>query len=283
MEFTINKQIFAHSLTNPPTEASGSNIELLLDSIDSLVKLEKENVSICTPYTLIVNKPLELGFTTPEQVVFYREFQNLVLAFNLILSRVCITSEDFIASRGGVNIIPPESKVSVERIGNEICVNFEENIVIREKIQTTIGISEMLVLQKIIEIFQKLQGLNRYNLDKYISVDLSNTSKALAEYESAMSNNNRIIKFKHLFNALELITNKDGKRRESADFDLHVANISSTQQKTVETWRKLYNRIKHPDRHSADIQIYLSGMESIASEHLIPLRSCCSGVILVAI
>ena len=110
MKFTIKKQIFAHDLINPPTEVSSCNIELPSNSPDCMLKLEKGRVSYCTSYTLSVEDALQLGFTSAEQSLFIREFQNLILAFNLTLSRVCMTIENFYVSHGGINIIPLNQK-----------------------------------------------------------------------------------------------------------------------------------------------------------------------------
>jgi hypothetical protein len=280
MKFTIKKQIFAHDLINPPTEASSCNIELPSNSPDCMLKLEKGRVSYCTSYTLSVEDALQLGFTSAEQSLFIREFQNLILAFNLTLSRVCMTIENFYVSHGGINIIPPESKVSTERIGNQTRVNVEETIVLRDEVQITVGLSETFVCQSIVELFQKLQSLRGHDSHNNTTVELSNISKALREYESAISAYTRITKFKHLFNALELVANKDGKKRESDVFDLHVANLSSVQQTDVEEWRELYNRTKHADRNSADIETYLSGIKHIGSKYLLPLRRCYQDIIL---
>ena len=202
MKFTIKKQIFAHDLINPPTEVSSCNIELPSNSPYCMLKLEKGRVSCCTSYTLSVEEALQLGFTSAEQSIFIREFQNLILAFNLTLSRVCMTIENFYVSHGEINIIPPESKVSTERIGNQTRVNIEETMVLRDEVQITVGLSETFVCQGIVELFQKLQSLRGHDSHNNTPVELSNISKALREYESAISAYTRITKFKHLFNAL---------------------------------------------------------------------------------
>lgn len=121
-------------------------------------------------------------------------------------------------------------------------------------------------------LFQK----GRVESGEIVSTTIQNYIKAAKlflemNFDVPLVNWKRITKFKHLFNALELVANKDGKKRESDVFDLHVVNLSSVQQTDVEEWRELYNRTKHADRNSADIETYLSGIKHIGSKYLPPL------------
>ena len=191
-----------------------------------------------------------------------------------------MTVENFYVSHGGVHIVPPESKVSVKKIGNQTSVNIEDTIVYRDEVEVTIGLSETFPCQRINGIFQKLQSLGRFDLNNRSTVELFNTSKAFKEFESAISAYTRLTKFKHLFNALELIANKDGKNREQHVFDLHVGKLSSVQQTDVREWRELYNRTKHADRNLTDIETYMSGIKNLGSKYLIPIRKCYQNIVL---
>jgi hypothetical protein len=237
-------------------------------------------VSHCTSYTLSIEDALEFGFSSAEQSTFIREFQDLILALNLATGRVCTTLENFYISPGGVNIIPPESKVTTQRIDNQIRVNIEENIVIRDEVQTTVGLSETFDCHKVIQVFGGLRSLSRYDFNSNTRVEQSNIFKALREYEYAITAYTKITKFKYLFNSLELIANRDGQKREADIFDLHVAKLSSVQQTDVELWRGLYNRTKHADRNPGDIQKYLGGLENIGIEYLLPIRRCLNEIII---
>ena len=85
---------------------------------------------------------------------------------------------------------------------------------------------------------------------------------------------------KHLFNALELIANKDGKKREQDVFDSHVTKLSTVVQTDVQEWRELYNRTKHADRNSSDIESYVSGIKHLGIKYLIPMRKCYQKIVL---
>jgi hypothetical protein len=108
---------------------------------------------------------------------------------------------------------------------------------------------------------------------------LSNFFKALKEYEVAMTAMSRPLKFKHLFNALELVSNFDGGKREKEIFDVHVAYLSGVKKEDVKEWRGLYNRTKHADRHRADVHMYAEGMKGIGFKYIMPLTSCCKGIL----
>ena len=131
MKFRVKKQLFAHDLINPPTEFSSCNIVLLADSHECVLNLEKGQVSHGTSYTLSLEDALQFGFTSAEQSIFVKELRNLILAFNLTLSRVCMTLENFYCSHGGVQIVPPES-----------------TIVFRSEVQATVSLSETFPMSK---------------------------------------------------------------------------------------------------------------------------------------
>lgn len=156
----------------------------------------------------------------------------------------------------------------------------ESTIVFRSEVQATVSLSETFPCQRVNGIFRKLQSLGRFAINNTSTVELSNTSKALNEFENAISAYTRLTKFKHLSNALELIVNKDGKKREQDIFDSHVAKLSPVQQTYVQEWRELYNRTKHADRNDSDIETYKSGIKHLGRKYLIPIRKCYQNIVL---
>jgi hypothetical protein len=279
MDFEINKNIYAHDLINPPTLTNSCNITLEFNAPNCLLRVEKGELSYSTEYLLRADKALELGFTSCEQSIFISEFQNLILALNINLRRVCVTREDIRFLQGGINIKPPESRANTEKDGNRTTVTIEETIVFRDEVHTSVGLSEKISCQEVIHTFQKLQHLTRFNTNKARSLELSNFIKALREYGDAMSALSRPVKFKHLFNALELVSNIDGSAREKENFDSRVASLSGVKREDIREWREFYNRTKHVDKHSTDVHKYVTGMKGIGSKYILPLRSCCNGIL----
>jgi hypothetical protein len=90
---------------------------------------------------------------------------------------------------------------------------------------------------------------------------------------------NMLFKFKHIFNALELATNVNGKSREGDEFDNEVNELSGVSTETVGSWRKFYNRTKHVQRNPKDIETYNSGNQEL-SKNLISIRKCAQKILL---
>lgn len=74
--------------------------------------------------------------------------------------------------------------------------------------------------------------------------------------------------------------NIDGKQREGDDFDKKVSSLYvRIQTSDVKDWRRLYNRIKHAQKNSEDINEYYSGQESLP-EKLHAIRECVKHILL---
>jgi hypothetical protein len=61
-------------------------------------------------------------------------------------------------------------------------------------------------------VFRKLQKINIYGTPKTSKIHDINLMSSLYHYEIAMSEFNRLFKFKNMFNALELVVNIDGSK-----------------------------------------------------------------------
>jgi hypothetical protein len=94
----------------------------------------------------------------------------------------------------------------------------------------------------------------------------------------------KILKFQHLFNALELVTNMDGDDRKGHNFD-KKANILSkldltnqTKPTNIRVWRLFYTMLKHALRKlskAEDKRKYYKGMEKYYLEDFYPFESMC--------
>jgi hypothetical protein len=71
-------------------------------------------------------------------------------------------------------------------------------------------------------------------------------------------------------NSLELAANIDGISR---------TNLAGINNNEVKDWRELYNRTKHADRHLKDMNTYLKGIEDLGRRYIIPVRSCCTKIL----
>jgi hypothetical protein len=69
----------------------------------------------------------------------------------------------------------------------------------------------MIEEKQIVDLFRKLQKVNRYGMPKPSTMCEVNLNNALRQYEAAMLEFNKLFKFKNMFNALELLVNIDGK------------------------------------------------------------------------
>jgi hypothetical protein len=159
-----------------------------------------------------------------------------------------------------------ESKSLVQKIGNAFCVNIVENIEVRDKVSVVIGIAEMIEEKQIVDLFRKLQKVNRYGMPKPSTMCEVNLNNALRQYEAAMLEFNKLFKFKNMFNALELLVNIDGKERREKDFDAEAMRLDPKNCTDVEKWRSFYSRIKHVQRNFTDIRIYEEGEKDLSKE-----------------
>jgi hypothetical protein len=167
----------------------------------------------------------------------------------------------------------------VQKIGNAFCVNIVENIEVRDKVSIVVGIAEMIEGKQIVEVFRKLQKVNRYGMPKSSTIYEMNLNNALRHYEAAMLEFNKLFKFKNMFNALELLVNIDGKERREKDFDTEAMRLDPKNCTDIEKWRRFYNRIKHVQRNSNDIQAYGKGEEHL-SDYLKCSRRCVQELLL---
>ena len=111
---------------------------------------------------------------------------------------------------------------------------------------------------------------------------------ALSLYESGMGEFLTLLKFKHLFNALELVTNMTGTDWKGDNFDREAEKILHTSQsgltcsinKTdIKDWRESYNRIKHVQKDTDDIRMYYEGMDTLGRT-LLSLRGSLNEIFL---
>ena len=155
----------------------------------------------------------------------------------------------------------------------------EEHILISEKVHATLFHTSSVDERIVVDIFQRLQGLNRFAIGRYSSKEDYNLKRSLERYEHAMYSFEKESAFKDLFTSLEKITDIKGKTLEGPTLDLHTRALSGTQSSDIQRWRLLNNRYKHSARNTRDIEL-IEEEEVKSPTMLSDLRKCVQAIIL---
>ena len=284
INFEIKTKIFVHSIYNPPTERLGCNIDIKIinERELSLSKdeiLDRFRAPTKTAYSLKIFNPLEIGFSSGEKSRITQELKNLALAFNLSLCRSCVTDSNITFTSQDIEFKPMNLKTSVEKVGNNLIARSEDVLILSDDYYNWTSMSENVNERYILDVFQKLQKLNRF--DFKLNHSAINLIKSLNEYEMAMKEHSRLFIFKHLFNALELAINFKSEST-GEKFDKYVEAHTNMPEATVKSWREFYNRIKHVDKSNNHNITYLEGMQKISSM-IVPARRCAKKAILAVL
>jgi hypothetical protein len=168
----------------------------------------------------------------------------------------------------------------VVRTNHKVLVNVtEEHLLLTEKAYAALFLKCSLDEPTLIDIFQRLQRLNRAAINNSSPKADYNLKKSLERYERAMYSFEKESAFKDLFTSLEKVTNARGKRLEGSDFDRRASLLSSTQIVDIETWRLLNNRFKHPAKNRKEIKM-LEEEEAESLIMLTDLRKCVQAIII---
>ena len=143
-DFELSACVYCHDLINPPTHDRSCDINLEVTN-GGLIQFTKQKLTNAgTEYLLKIPHAKSIGLTGSEHVVSH-EFDNLILAFNLALERVCMMR------RGGAEFSNPSipkktsHSVDVTRKNNKVFVNIvEENLAIHEQLLTRLGLRKKM-------------------------------------------------------------------------------------------------------------------------------------------
>jgi hypothetical protein len=170
------------------------------------------------------------------------EFENLLLAFNLILCRICVTSSSKFSKyniKKKIHKSKSKSKYVVLKKDNKVFINvIGDHILVTDSVDATVPHSASLDERSVIEAFQKLQKIKRFDINKYSSIQDNNLNNSLKNYENAMLAHSKILKYKHLFNALEIVININGSNIKYSNFDNEVSSLCRMNSQSVERWRQ---------------------------------------------
>jgi hypothetical protein len=134
MEFEISIAVYCHDLINPP--ARDRNCDINLDITNpALIEFKREKpTNAATRYLLRIPQAESTGFTSYEQQTVSHQIDNLILAFNLVLERVCMTDR---SSEFYSHSITPKKRLqsyNVTRTNNKVFVNIvDEHIAVSRR------------------------------------------------------------------------------------------------------------------------------------------------------
>jgi hypothetical protein len=276
MAFEIERDIYCHPLKDPPAHDKTSDVNLEVINFDSIKFTKKKMTSSEATYSIKIPNAESMGFRNMDSTILNGDFDNFILALNLVSETVCITTKSSKFPDHNVKNIPELEKSHVENKDGKTYINLEEYTHLQEKIH--VGLKHFAKIDggTIIGIFKRLQNVS--NFSKNAQYD-QNLRDAFKNYKAAMEDFERLFKFKYLFVALEKITNIDGKDSKGDDFDNKVSRLSKVDSNIVENWRCFYNRIKHIQTDSKDLKVYRKGQERLP-DTLLEIRKCVQSILL---
>jgi len=220
-----------------------------------------------------------IGLTSLDQRDNEQATRDLVLTLNLNLKRVCVSVLRGELPGPEVQVKPSEGPVRVERTLEGLEITVAEHMILRESIHITDVTSEEIDETQVIQVFRLIKEFNRHGLPRNIEPQVLSLSKALTEFENAMTVFPKLMIFKHLFNSFELSANWNGVDRRGNSLDREIAGTSGIPVTDAEKWRRFYDRSKHVDRTEKDAAEFVEGLSTI-SDVLAPLRAATTSVIL---
>jgi len=275
----IERPVFVHDLTNPPAEDRNCDIELRVVNSKERIIFAKQNVSLQTKYLLKVPDAKSIGLTSFDQRDVEYGTKDVVLACNLSLQRACLSTLKADLPRPEIEIKVPETPVRIEHTPEGVHILLTETMVARDSVYLTILTKDELDEDQAIRNLRLVRKLDRHALSTSTPIPVVNLSKALSEFESAMTVFPRLLIFKHLFNSLEFSTNWDGTDRRGVLLDKEVANVSGIQEIIAGEWRHFYDRTKHVDRTPENATKFVGGLENLP-QILTQLRKTSASMIL---
>lgn len=106
----------------------------------------------------------------------------------------------------------------------------------------------------------------------------TNIKLALIEFETAMSSFMSYIRFKHLFDSLEILANYDATKKDN--FDTYLSQQTGIDSTKIASWRELYNRLKHAARTVQDIHTMVTFATNLSrNEELLGIRQTASALV----
>lgn len=90
MSISIKRTIFAHHFINPPSEGRDCSIDIVITDSSGKIILTKEAPGLQTRIMLTIPDASLIGITNSERTIIDEAIRDLILAFNINLSRTCL-------------------------------------------------------------------------------------------------------------------------------------------------------------------------------------------------
>ncbi len=279
-DFTLERAIFLHSIDNPPHKDLTCSITLNQVNSTDAFQLTKYGGGYQTEYILEIENPLQLGFSNSGDHEIENGMTNLVLAMNLSLTHTCVLPTKIDFGQNNVKYKPlPQKPAAVKQNGNHFTIEVQDTILFTDYVSIGFGMKEDLDEQKVIAIFRNLQNSDRFKITSTSTIVAANTAKALKEFENAMNSLDRLMIFKHLYNAVELAANYDGSKDGGTDLDKKISALTGADESDVKLWRELYNRSKHVDFKTEHVDAFLKGRDQLPQMN-VKVRDCAKTMLL---
>ena len=239
---TLEQTIFLHDILNEPGRI-GTTANIIISNHRNL-KLEPLESDYGQAFKLTADT--EINNEDRATVNLYVD--DLLLAINLnlkrgILSRIAIPWQNNSATYP----ILRTGTISLNDRVRGFTTNIPYPFMAPEPFEDTITETNIM------ESLRLIQSTNAHMLAFDEDIKKTNIKLALLEYETAMSSFMSYIRFKHLFDTLEIIANFDGVRREGTSFDSYLSELTNINFNKISNWRVLYNRLKHAAETIEDI------------------------------
>jgi hypothetical protein len=282
LDFNLKKHVYCHDLQNPPSQSGSCNVAVTIVNSTGLMSLERVNIkSAESVYLITIPSGNNLGFTTSEQSILENDFSNFVLALNLTQRRIGINKRSGVFQPYEITPKVPEPKTTVTKSNGGYHHESEETVVFRDESYFASNIWGQIDENKVVKVFQKILKLGRFEKKDASELLIVNLNDALSKYESGISEFDRLVKFKHFFNSLDLVTNMVGTELKGKDFDREVERISSVSESDAKEWREFYNRTKHVQKDSDDIDKYYNGADTLTLiSSLLAIRTCLNDLLI---
>lgn len=263
MSFTLSLKAFAHDVNYPPSMQSNCDVSISLVDTMGVFQVLKEAVASQTEYKIVVPNPMILGIVSYDQTIVNRAVQDLVLACNIVLGRVALSTFRLEVTEPSVVVVSPPTRVVVKDTPSGKIIESRDEGHARDEAHITVVVQEALDESRTVEVCKQLAKLKRFSLSMNSSIHRAILINALHEYETAMASLDRLLTFKHLYTVLELVTNIDRTNGRGSTLDARMALVTGASQNECEDWRNLNNRTKHIHRSSTDIATFMAGLEKL--------------------
>jgi len=247
--------IFVHDLEVPPMMGAGSNIKLrILNQTGSMKIILLKNESTETTLAVVISDPLSFGFTTLDESTIKNQLDSFLSSVNLSLSRACANIKGTNLGEFTIDLELKTPEGKVWKNGNKVNVILNEVIAISGSPSFVKIISDTIDEVEVTKMFQNINNLNIVKAGSSVTKEQLNLLSALDHYQNATKASNLLFIFRDLFNSLQQIVDIKGNDIGGTDFDMECNKSTNMGIVEIENMRRFFDRIKHVQRNSQDIQ-----------------------------